>query len=384
MKINFLRSINDISAAHWDALFANNSPFTQHAFLLALESSGCTQASTGWQSQHIIVSQNDQPIAAMPCFIKTHSYGEYVFDWTWADAYHQHGYQYYPKLLFAIPFTPSTGHRLGFCDSIKTQQQKSNIITFIDQATRKHSHALSLSSCHLLFPPSTLSNSLNEHGWKQRTGIQYHWFNQQYHCFDDFLNKLKSRKRKNINKERLAISTQDIRMATYTGHNISEQLMNSFYRFYQKTYLKRSGQAGYLNTAFFQSLRTNMPDNLVMFCAIKDEQVIAAALCFKDSNTLYGRYWGCEQEYEFLHFETCYYQGIDYCIMNKLTHFDPGAQGEHKISRGFEPIQTFSNHVILNPNFSQAIASFINEEKKQIDAHMIHLQTLSPFKLEQG
>ena len=159
--------------------------------------------------------------------------------------------------------------------------------------------------------------------------------------------------------------------------------MSSFYCFYQKTYLKRSGQAGYLNMAFFQSMRTSMQDSLVMFCALKGDLLIAAALCFKDSQTLYGRYWGCEQEYEFLHFETCYYQGIDFCIANQLQRFDPGAQGEHKIPRGFEPIQTFSNHVILNPDFARAIASFIEEEKNQLATHMTHLQTLLPFKTEQ-
>jgi len=384
MKINFLHSINDISVAHWDALFANDYPFTRHAFLAALENSDCTQASTGWQPQHIIVSLDGENIAAMPCFIKSHSYGEYVFDWAWADAYHKHGHHYYPKLVAAIPFTPATGSRLGFSTSVQNKQQKLSIIRLIDQTIRDKFSSLKLSSWHVLFPQNELSTLLEKSGWQQRIGVQYHWFNRQYNNFDNFLSELKSRKRKNINKERLAVSKQGIQMDTLVGHEINDELMSSFYRFYQKTYLKRSGQAGYLNLEFFQSILTSMQDNLVMFCALKDGQLIAAALCFKDSQNLYGRYWGCEHEYEFLHFETCYYQGIDFCIANQLQRFDPGAQGEHKIPRGFEPIKTFSNHVILNPDFSRAISSFIEEEKNQLATHMTHLQTLLPFKMEES
>jgi len=383
MKINFLHSINDISAAHWDALFANDYPFTRHAFLAALENSGCTQTSTGWQGQHIIVSLGEQRIAAMPCFIKNHSYGEYVFDWAWADAYQKYGHQYYPKLVAAIPFTPATGARLSFSKSVQSMQQKLSIIKLIDQTIRDKFSSLTLSSWHVLFPQEELSTLLEKSGWQQRIGVQYHWFNRQYNHFDDFLSQLKSRKRKNINKERLAINQQAIQMKTVIGHGINEELMSAFYRFYQKTYLKRSAQAGYLNMDFFQSIRISLQDSLVMFCALKDGQLIAAALCFKDSQTLYGRYWGCEYEYDFLHFETCYYQGIDFCINNQLQRFDPGAQGEHKIPRGFEPIKTFSNHVILNADFSRAISSFIEEEKKHLAIQMTHLQTLLPFKSEQ-
>ena len=383
MEISFLHSINDISATQWDNLFSSDAPFTHHAFLLALESSGCTQASTGWQAQHIIVSLKGENIAAMPCFIKSHSYGEYVFDWAWADAYHKHGHNYYPKLVAAIPFTPVSGSRLGFSKSVQSSQQKLSIIKLIDQTIRHKSHSLQLSSWHVLFPNKELSSLLDESGWQQRIAVQYHWFNRQYNDFDSFLSQLKSRKRKNISKERLAISKQGIQVKTFRGHEIDENLMNSFYRFYQQTYLKRSGQTGYLNRDFFQKIRTAMPDNLVMFCALKDDRLIAAALCFKDSKTLYGRYWGCDHEHSFLHFETCYYQGIEFCIANQLQRFDPGAQGEHKIPRGFEPIETFSNHVILNPDFSQAITRFIEKEKKQLVPHIAYLQTLLPFKVTQ-
>ncbi|OUR83685.1 GNAT family N-acetyltransferase [Cycloclasticus sp. 46_120_T64] len=382
MQVDFLNSINDISVADWSALFGDDYPFTRHPFLLALESSGCTQASTGWQAQHIIVRQDEQLIAAMPCFLKNHSYGEYVFDWAWANAYQHHGHRYYPKLVAAIPFTPAAGPRLSFAASIQNPQQQLSIIKNIEQALRDKSRSLGLSSWHVLFPLSELSSLLEDCGWQQRLGIQYHWFNQEYISFDDFLQRMKARKRKNIRKERLAVQQQGISISTLLGSEISEQVMHQFYRFYQKTYLKRSAQAGYLNLPFFQSIRRSLQDNLVMFCAHKGDQLIAAALCFKDSQTLYGRYWGCEQEYELLHFETCYYQGIEFCIQNRLARFDPGAQGEHKIPRGFEPIHTFSNHVILNPDFDRAISRFIQHEKTELNSQMPYLQGLLPFKTE--
>jgi len=382
MQVDFLNSINDISVADWSALFGDDYPFTRHPFLLALESSGCTQASTGWQAQHIIVRQDEQLIAAMPCFLKNHSYGEYVFDWAWANAYQHHGHRYYPKLVAAIPFTPATGPRLSFAASIQNPQQQLSIIKNIEQALRDKSRSLGLSSWHVLFPLSELSSLLEESGWQQRLGVQYHWFNRQYPSFDDFLQRMKARKRKNIRKERLAVQQQGISMSTVLGAEIDEPLMSRFYGFYQKTYLKRSAQAGYLNMDFFQSIRRSLQDNLVMFCAHKDDQLIAAALCFKDSQALYGRYWGCEQEYDFLHFETCYYQGIEFCIQNRLARFDPGAQGEHKIPRGFEPITTFSNHVILNPDFERAINHFIQHEKTELNSQMSYLQGLLPFKTE--
>ena len=382
MNITFLHSITDISATDWDALFDTDYPFIQHAFLSALEHSGCTQKATGWEPQHIVVYQAGNVIAAMPCFLKTHSYGEYVFDWAWADAYHQHGLHYYPKLLSAIPFTPSTGPRLAFNKSTQSEHQQLAVITAIDQAIRDKFISSKLSSWHILFPTSALSSLLDRSEWKQRIGIQYHWFNKHYDSFEGFINSFKSRKRKTVRKERQAVIEQGILLSTVIGSEISDELMSEFYRFYHLTYLKRSGQQGYLNLTFFRLLLANMSKNLVMICATKDAKLIGAALCFQDSETLYGRYWGCEKEYEFLHFEACYYQGIEYCIEHKLKRFDPGAQGEHKIPRGFEPIQTRSNHVILHNDFRQAIENFINEEKIQINAHMDHLTTLLPFKSE--
>jgi len=380
MNVKFLHSISDISESSWNALFDTSYPFIQHAFLSALEQSGCTQESSGWAPRHILVTSKNKLIAAMPCFIKNHSYGEYVFDWSWANAYQQHGLNYYPKLLCAIPFTPSSGPRLSFDKSIQTTHDKLHIIKTIDQAIRDKFTTKGLSSWHLLFPEPALSALLEQSSWTQRTGVQYHWFNKGYESFDGFLSTFKSRKRKAVRKERKAVEQLGITMRIVSGTEISTDLMAKFYRFYHLTYIKRSGQHGYLNSEFFNLLLKNMPENLVMICAMKDDKLVGAALCFQDNTTLYGRYWGCETEYPFLHFEACYYQGIEYCIQQKLQRFDPGAQGEHKIPRGFEPIKTFSNHVILHTDFKHAIDHFINEESTQIDAHIQHLQKSLPFK----
>jgi len=382
MNIKFLHSISDISDTEWNSLFDTDYPFIQHAFLSALEQSGCTQASTGWEPQHIVIYQAEKIVAAMPCFLKTHSYGEYVFDWAWANAYQQHGLHYYPKLLSAIPFTPATGSRLAFSKNNQSKQEQLLVIGNIDRAIRDKFTDSGLSSWHVLFPESELSSLLEQSKWKQRIGIQYHWFNDDYKSFDHFLSTFKSRKRKTLHKERQSIIKQDIVMTTVNGSEISDELMTEFYRFYHLTYLKRSGQHGYLNLAFFLLLLADMSENLVMFCATKNHTLIGASLCFKDEKTLYGRYWGCEKEYDFLHFEACYYQGIEYCINNKFERFNPGAQGEHKISRGFKPIKTLSNHVVLHNDFRYAIHRFIDEEKAHVNAHLEHLTTLLPFKSE--
>ncbi|ORU92437.1 MAG: hypothetical protein A6F70_02655 [Cycloclasticus sp. symbiont of Bathymodiolus heckerae] len=380
MNVKLLHSISAISATDWNTLFNTSNPFIQHAFLATLEQSQCCNTKTGWRPQHIVVTQQGQLIAAMPCFLKSHSSGEYVFDHAWANAYQQHGLNYYPKLLSAIPFTPSTGPRLAFSNNIQSTHEKLHIIKTIDQAIRDKFTNNELSGWHMLFPESALSTLLKQSGWAQRIGIQYHWFNKDYTSFDHFLSALKSRKRKAIRKERAAIKQQGIATRVITGTDISEELMSQFYRFYHLTYLKRSGQQGYLNLVFFHLLLKSMPHNLVMICALKGDQLIGAALCFKDDTTLFGRYWGCEQEYDFLHFEVCYYQGIEFCIQQKLSRFDSGAQGEHKISRGFQPIKTYSNHSISNPEFKSAINNFLTEETQHVNAYIEHLTPSLPFK----
>ena len=382
MNVKFINTLTKVSSDDWQHVFNTLYPFTQYSFLSALEVSGCTQASTGWRAQHIIVKEGDKILALMPCYIKDHSYGEYVFDWAWADAYHQSGHSYYPKLVTAIPFTPSTGPRLAFDASIQTDAEKAVIFKAISLAIKSKLNAENLSSWHVLFPDNNQSIQLQACQAEQRVGLQYHWFNKSYMSFEDFLARFKSRKRKNIRKERAAVQRQGILMQQLDGAQITPEAMTAFYRFYQATYLKRSGHHGYLNQQFFMLILANMGNSLVMVCALKDKKMIAAALFFKGQDSLYGRYWGCEQAYDFLHFETCYYQGIEYCINNNLQHFDPGAQGEHKIPRGFEPIKTFSNHIISNTGFSVAINNFIQQEKGQTETNLSQLRTLLPFKTE--
>jgi len=406
LSATFIRSIDHIEAADWNALCGTDYPFLRHEFFYAMEASKSTTEKTGWQAHHLLISQlsNDNQstntlVAIMPLFIKTHSYGEYVFDWSWADAYHRHGKEYYPKLLNAIPFTPATGARWA----IKPGIDHEAIISFIKSTIILEAEKLQASSFHCLFPNKIDSDQLsaqllaqlsalpssqkaheeiitNDHEWLQRSGYQYHWFNDSYKDFDDFLSKMSSRKKKNIKKERLKVDSQNISLVTKQGSEISEEDWNNFYLFYQMTYLKRSGRQGYLSSTFFPLLAKHMPEHLVMIQAQHQGQAVAAALCFKDSETLYGRYWGCKEDFDSLHFETCYYQGIEYAIRHQLKRFDPGAQGEHKIQRGFTPIKTYSNHYLLNTDFHHAIKKFINVETQEVEQYIEEASSLLPFK----
>lgn len=380
MQIRFINSIHQIDAAHWNQLCTPDYPFVRHEFLAALEDSGCTSTATGWQARHLLMFVAEQLIAAMPGYIKTHSYGEYVFDWAWADAYRRYGFDYYPKWINAIPFTPCVGPRLLCKADIPTTQ----IIEAVVQALTEECSRNNFSSWHCLFPNTALSAQLHERQIQQRLGCQFHWFNRNYHHFDDFLAQMNSRKRKNILKERRQVSEQGFRFLHKTGAQLTAVDWEIFYRLYRNTYLKRSGHQGYLSAQFFQILGTTMSENLLMICAensgAPETGTIAAALFLRDDTTLYGRYWGCVEEYQFLHFETCYYQGIDYAIANKVQRFDGGAQGEHKIARGFEPVLTYSNHWISSSDFRPAIEQFIAQETDSIRAYANEARASLPFK----
>lgn len=380
LKINFIDSIHRIDANDWNQLLSVDYPFLRHEFFNCLEDSGDTSAKTGWQPHHLVVYKDDQLIAAVPLFIKSHSYGEYMFDWAWAQAYHHHGMEYYPKLLNAIPFTPSTGERW----LIKNKELKEQLFPIISESIIKESVRLNCSSAHCLFPIENHSNNLERLNWLHRTGYQYHWFNNGYNNFDDFLSALSSRKRKNIIKERNKILTQEIAIEVKEGAQLSSDDWTLFYNFYKDTYLKRSGHTGYLSLDFFISIGKKMPNSVAMIQAKKtlndSSIVIAAALFFKDTTTLYGRYWGCHHDFDSLHFELCYYQGIEYAIKHNLQKIDAGAQGEHKIQRGFKPITVFSNHWINHTGFRDAITKFIQEEKKDVTAHINAASELLPFK----
>jgi len=301
--------------------------------------------------------------------------GEYVFDWSWADAYSRHGLDYYPKLLTAIPFTPCAGPRLCVDSSLSLQA----VVPLLMRAIEQLAEQRSASSWHVLFPESDLRDSLIAAGLQQRAGCQYQWFNGGYRDFEHFLETFSSRKRKNLRKERARVADAGIAFDVLDGANIADASWQRFFRFYQSTYLVR-GRAPYLNLDFFLQLGRSMPERLLLVLARKDGEHIAGALFFKGRDTLYGRYWGCTEEYQFLHFETCYYQGIDYCIRHGLARFDSGAQGEHKIQRGFKPVHTWSAHWIRHPDFARAIARFVEEEERHVGAYVEQACEFLPFR----
>ncbi|WP_432474007.1 GNAT family N-acetyltransferase [Amphritea sp. HPY] len=377
-KFHFHNSVAEIGQPVWQSLAGTDYPFLRYQFLHALEASDSVCSSVGWQPLHMVVYSDDTAVALMPLYLKSHSYGEYVFDWAWADAYQRHGLDYYPKLVTAIPFTPAYGPRLCISELLGKQQQH-ELKRQLPQALLQLCDTTGASGWHGLFLKEDTLAPFLDAGFSPRLGTQYHWFNNHYQDFDQFLAEFNSRKRKNLRKERQKILQQGISHRFFSGTDISDQLLHEFYRFYQMTYLKR-GRKGYLTLPFFDLIRQTMPDQMVLCVAYNGHTAVAAALSLRSCNTLYGRYWGCLEEYDSLHFETCYYQGIEYCIRHQLDRFDPGAQGEHKIQRGFRPIETWSVHWIREPGFREAIERFLDEEKTLVRQDIDSLTTLLPFR----
>jgi uncharacterized protein len=376
VKIELIDSLDQISADEWNAVAGTDYPFTRHEFLHALERSGAANASSGWLAAHVLVKRDNRLIAAMPLYEKNHSYGEYVFDWSWADAYRRYGYQYYPKLLCAIPFTPATGPRL----CIREGENYAAIAAAIIETLQQKIHASKYSSLHILFPAHAERAALLELGLSERSGVQYHWRNEGYADFDAFLATFNSRKRKSLRRERERVTAQGLTLRTLEGAQLNASDWELFHHFYQMTYAKRSGHRGYLNAEFFQMIGAQLKEHIVLTFADLGNKTVAGALYFRDSQTLYGRYWGCLQEFDGLHFEACYYQGIEYCIRNGLQRFDPGAQGEHKIQRGFAPVGTRSYHWIENAQFRAAIDNFLVAESADLERYIDEASTLLPFR----
>ncbi|MGI9284494.1 MAG: GNAT family N-acetyltransferase [Pseudomonadales bacterium] len=375
LLVEFIPSIDTVGATEWNCLATASEPFLRYEFLHALEASGSVSAETGWQPFHITVRAADKTLrAVMPLYIKDNSYGEYVFDWSWAHAYSRNGLDYYPKLMSSVPFTPATGSRL----LVDQSSDKQTISAAIFAATRKLAKKIDASSWHILFPEDQECQRWEDTGMLTRLGCQFHWMNDGFTSFDDFLKNFAARKRKALKRERRRVQQQDIKLTSYTGTEISEVLWEAFYEFYQFTYYKR-GQQGYLNKDFFLRIAASMPENLVMVLATLHGKPVGSALCFKNDSTLFGRYWGCREEYDCLHFEACYYQGIDYCIAHGLQRFDPGAQGEHKIQRGFIPVKTWSNHWISHPDFNEAIVRFLDDETRGMESYRGECCSLLPF-----
>lgn len=372
-------SIQDIPASDWHRLAGRGNPFLRYEFFQALEETGCTSPDTGWAPAHLVFRLDGRIAGVAPAYLKGHSMGEYVFDWAWADAYRRHGLDYYPKLLVAVPFTPSQGPRLMLEPQLRQLLTAEQVHGLLDGLADRQG----ASSWHLLFPDSADQQLLHHNAELHRIGCQFHWHSRGYRQFEDFLGSLTSRKRKSIRKERRQVAEQGIRFTRFSGSDIPDHVLSAFYVFYQATYLKR-GQRPYLNKAFFEQLRARLPEHLHLIMAAREGEMIAGALFLAGESTLYGRYWGCLDEYNHLHFESCYYQGIELALALGLNHIDAGAQGEHKLVRGFEPVITHSWHGIRHPGFREAIANFTREEADHVLGYFEEAKSVLPFRQPQS
>jgi len=373
-------SLADISADQWNAMLPSNNPFMRHEFLVGLEITNCVSPDTGWECAHIAIYQNNDRsrlLAAMPCYIKSHSYGEYIFDWSWADAHHRHGLDYYPKLSNAVPFTPATGERLLVSSHSKRDKLQAALLSKAIELCQQRS----LSSFHCLFAPAQQVENLNKLGCLTRHSSQFHWHNKAYENFDDFLNLMSSKKRKNIKRERRRVAETGIQYRWLSGEQLNQKAVETMYRFYSRT-IRYYGAQSYLNNAFFEYLAQSFNHQTLFLFADFNGQTIAGGLYFKSDDTLYGRYWGALDNFHSVHFETCYYQAIEWCINNGYTRFEAGAQGEHKLARGLEPHTTYSAHWIAHEGFRQAIDDFLVSEQEHMNNYQAHMNSHSPFKAE--
>jgi len=372
MRVEIAASINEFKAQDWNRLAGNRYPFLQHEFLSAAEKSGSVCADTGWQPRHIgLVNKAGKLQAAIPLYEKSHSWGEFVFDWGWAQAYEKAGLPYYPKLVSAIPFTPAPSHRLLVADK--------ELAPELIDAARAFATAEGHSSLHVLFPHLSELGSLQKSGLKLRKDCQFHWHNNQYRNFDDFLATFSSAKRKKARRDRRRVQEQNIRFRRFKGAQIDAAIWRDVYELISMTFLRR-GSMPYFSLAFFEEISARLAENILVIVAEKEHMPVAAAVFYDSEHTLYGRYWGTNLHYDALHFETCYYQGIDYCIEHKRQTFEPGTQGEHKISRGFVPTTTWSAHWLAQPEFFSAVEHFLENESRHIDHYIDAVNSHSPYK----
>jgi uncharacterized protein len=369
-----IESLSGVEPAAWNAL-AGDNPLLRHEFLLAMEASGCVGPGTAWHPCHLLLRDaNARLVGALPLYSKEDSRGEFVFDWSWADAYERAGLAYYPKLVSAVPFTPATGARVLIHPDASGDVAVRLVTEAIDIATDAGA-----SSWHVLFPLEGERQTFAQAGLLERKGCQFHWHNRDYADFDEFLGGFSSAKRKKAKRERRRIAEAGIRFEHLKGDALSISEWDAVYDFYAHTFFRR-GRAPYLNREFFDAVSQSLPDNVLVILARYDGKPIAAAICFAGGDALYGRYWGSVADFHSLHFETCYYQGIEYCIREKITRFEPGTQGEHKISRGFTPTPTWSFHWLREPAFYDAIADYLLRETSHVDSYMEHLGEHLPYR----
>lgn len=369
--------IADIPVQDWDACAGDDNPFTSHAFLSAVEDSGSATPRTGWLPQYVVLRDDaGRIIAVAPAYLKSHSYGEYVFDHAWARAFENAGGAYYPKLQVAVPFSPAPGARL-----LVRPDALAGTRDILAQALAQVCDELDLSSTHVTFCNTEDYDCLAAQGWLKRLGMQYHWHNRGYDSFDAFLEALSSRKRKALRRERRDANSCGLVFRTFRGSEITEALWDAFFVFYHATVDRKWGQA-YLTRRFFSLLSERLGDKVVLMIAEHDNKPVAGALNLLGRDTLYGRNWGCVGDWPFLHFELCYYRAIDFAIEHGLARVEAGAQGEHKIQRGYLPALTFSAHLIRNVGLRDAVSDFLDQERPAIMAEAEALLTFSPYRQE--
>jgi uncharacterized protein len=370
----YLTGIRDVTAAQWNAL-ADGNPFLRHEFLSALEETGCASPGTGWSAQHVALFDEQGLAAAAPLYLKAHSWGEFVFDFAWARAFEQQGLEYFPKLVCAIPFTPATGPRLLCRPGLPAAPLRASLLAALSERAQSER----LSSAHALFVDEAGRGACAEAGWLLRRDCHFQWHNRGYRDFADFLDAFSAEKRKKARRERRRVLEQGIEFRTLDGTQLDDGQLERIYGFHALTFI-RHGHTPYLNRGFFNRVARALGRDFFVKLAVWGGEPVAAAVFFRSADTLYGRYWGSDEAYHSLHFETCYYQGIDYCIEHGLQRFEPGTQGEHKIARGFEPAITWSAHWIANAPLRRAIGTYLAREGEAIDAYASDADAHAPFR----
>ena len=376
-EVTIHHSLDEIPPDHWNALVPEDSPILQHQFLTAFERARCVTKDTGWEAHHLALYDEGRLIAAAPCYLKHHSYGEYIFDWDWAHAYRQAGLAYYPKILLAIPFTPITGKRLLIHPATDARSASTSLSTAAHQLAER----TGASSIHFLFTTPEDNETLKAAGFVPRRSNQFHWWNQDYETFGEFLNALSSKKRKNILRERRGISSKHITFRWLSGRETTTNDWSFFYSCYQTTIAEHNA-IPYLNQEFFQLVGQTMPDSVRLLIANRNGKDIAAAFFLMGDRSLFGRYWGSIEYIPNLHFEVCFYQPIEYCILNHLKRFEAGAQGEHKLNRGLVPTPVLSMHWISHPGFLNAVQDYAQTEWKHVEQYQTVLRAHSPYRKE--
>jgi len=374
LKVTVHDSIGDIPASDWNALAGPDYPFLDHAFLELAEHTGSVTADAGWSPRHLVLWDGRKPRAAMPLYEKTHSWGEFVFDWAWARAYEQAGLAYYPKLVSAVPFTPAPSPRI-----LRADPGDDEATGLLVAAATRLAEESGCSSLHVLFPTADEATSLAQAGLLLRKDCQFHWHNRGYDSFDDFLATFTAAKRKKARRDRRRVAESGIRFRRLRGAELNPDTWSAVYLLIAGTFMRR-GSLPYFNQAFFEGLSRRLPDSVLVVVAERSDQPIAAAVFYESPTALYGRYWGSDGYYDALHFETCYYQGIDYCIETGKQRFEPGTQGEHKVARGFVPVTTWSAHWLAHPEFAAAIERYLDAEGRHIERYMDDVDAHAPYK----